>query len=215
MELFFVVIENDNKKVHADILEKSENLCTKKSLYSIICVRDDFVFMEDGIMGFLKSIFGKGDKKEKVEDVFVSPVNGEILDISKVPDEAFSKKMMGEGFAASSNDGDIFSPVAGEVAMIFPTKHAIIVKSEGELEVLIHMGIDTVKLDGDGFDVFVSVGDSVKAGDKLAHMDLEKFEAAGYSTITPIIATNLDEGKTFSVEEGSSQAGEVGKISIV
>lgn len=166
-------------------------------------------------MGFLKSIFGSSNKREKVEDVFVSPVNGEILDISKVPDEAFSNKMMGEGFAANSSDGDIFSPVAGEVAMIFPTKHAIIVKSEGELEVLIHMGIDTVKLEGDGFDVFVSVGDSVKAGDKLAHMDLEKFKSAGYNTITPIIATNLNEGKTFQIEEGSSQAGEVGKIKVV
>lgn len=144
----------------------------------------------------------------------LAPVNGTIHDLSKVNDEVFSHKLMGEGFAAQTEDGDIYSPVSGEVGMIFPTKHAIIVATEDGLEVLIHMGIDTVKLEGEGFELFCSVGDKVKAGDKLAHMDLEFIKSKGYETITPVIFTNLEAGKTIEVSEGKSVKAEAGRVGI-
>lgn len=144
----------------------------------------------------------------------LAPVNGTIHDLSKVNDEVFSQKLMGEGFAAQTEDGDIYSPVSGEVGMIFPTKHAIIVATDDGLEVLIHMGIDTVKLEGEGFELFCSVGDKVKAGDKLAHMDLEFIKSKGYETITPVIVTNLEAGKTIEVSEGKSVKAESGRVGI-
>ena len=144
----------------------------------------------------------------------LAPVNGTIHDLSKVNDEVFSQKLMGEGFAAQTEDGDIYSPVSGEVGMIFPTKHAIIVATDDGLEVLIHMGIDTVKLEGEGFELFCSVGDKVKAGDKLAHMDLEFIKTKGYETITPVIFTNLEAGKTIEVSEGKSVKAEAGRVGI-
>lgn len=144
----------------------------------------------------------------------LAPVNGTIHDLSKVNDEVFSQKLMGEGFAAQTEDGDIYSPVSGEVGMIFPTKHAIIVATEDGLEVLIHMGIDTVKLEGEGFELFCSVGDKVKAGDKLAHMDLEFIKSKGYETITPVIFTNLEAGKTIELSEGKSVKAEAGRVGI-
>lgn len=144
----------------------------------------------------------------------LAPVNGTIHDLSKVNDEVFSQKLMGEGFAAQTEDGDIYSPVSGEVGMIFPTKHAIIVATDDGLEVLIHMGIDTVKLEGEGFELFCSVGDKVKAGDKLAHMDLEFIKSKGYETITPVIFTNLEAGKTIEVSEGKSVKAEAGRVGI-
>ncbi|MCB6982053.1 maltose/glucose-specific PTS transporter subunit IIC [Peptostreptococcus anaerobius] len=144
----------------------------------------------------------------------LAPVNGTIHDLSKVNDEVFSQKLMGEGFAAQTEDGDIYSPVSGEVGMIFPTKHAIIVATDDGLEVLIHMGIDTVKLEGEGFELFCSVGDKVKAGDKLAHMDIEFIKSKGYETITPVIFTNLEAGKTIEVSEGMSVKAEAGRVGL-
>ncbi|WP_101773049.1 PTS transporter subunit IIABC [Peptostreptococcus faecalis] len=144
----------------------------------------------------------------------VSPVEGELLDLSKVPDPAFAEKIMGEGFAVESSDGNIYSPVDGEVGMIFPTKHAIIVVTEDGLEILIHMGIDTVKLDGEGFEVFCEVGKKVKAGDKLAKMDKELIVSKGYPTITPIIFTNLETGKEVVVTEGKSVVGEEKRVTV-
>ncbi|MEG0249255.1 MAG: PTS glucose transporter subunit IIA [Peptostreptococcus sp.] len=162
-------------------------------------------------MRLFRSLFGKEPIKA-TDDEFVSPVNGILMDISRVPDESFSKKVMGEGFAVESNDGYIFSPVDGEVVMIFPTSHAIIIKSKGGLEVLVHMGIDTVDLNGDGFEIFIKKGDKVKAGDKLACMDIKMFKSRGFTTCIPIIATNLTDGRVFSVEEGPVKSGEKGRI---
>jgi PTS system, glucose subfamily, IIA component len=142
----------------------------------------------------------------------LSPANGDLLDLSKVPDDVFSQKLMGEGFAVESADGDIYAPVSGEIGMIFPTKHAIIIATEDGIEVLIHMGIDTVKMDGKGFELFCEMGQKVKAGDKLAHMDKAVFQAEGYPTVTPVIFTNLDTSKKIDVVEGQVKAGDKDRI---
>ena len=149
------------------------------------------------------------------DEVILSLTNGEILELSEVPDEVFSSKLMGDGFAIKSNDGVICSPVDGTVEVIFPTKHAIIVKSSEGREILIHMGIETVKLEGKGFELFVEVGSEVKAGDKLANMDLEYIEANATSTITPVIITNLEGQEELKVKVGKCKIKENNRVSIL
>ncbi|GAA0861845.1 PTS glucose transporter subunit IIA [Paraclostridium tenue] len=156
-------------------------------------------------------------KKSKQEESkgIVSPTNGELLEITKVPDEVFSTKMMGDGFAIKSTDGIIVSPVDGKVGVIFETKHAIIIESKEGKEVLIHLGIDTVNLKGEGFEVFVNVGDEVKAGDKLVKMDLPFIESNAKSSISPVIFTNLESNESIKVVEGPVKAFESGRVEIV
>ena len=145
----------------------------------------------------------------------LSLTNGEILELSQVPDDVFSSKLMGDGFAIKSNDGIICSPVDGTVEVIFPTKHAVIIKSTAGKEVLIHMGIETVKLEGKGFELFTNVGDKVSAGDKLAKMDLKYIEENATSTITPVIFTNLEADEKVKVIAGKCKVSENNKVSIV
>lgn len=161
----------------------------------------------------LFNIFKK--KEEKKDLVLVSPVNGELLDISNVPDEVFAQKMMGDGFAIKSNDGLVVSPVDAEVQLVFETKHAIGLKTESGLEMLIHFGVDTVKLKGEGFEVFVEAGDKVKAGDKLMQVNLDYIKENAKSDISPIIFTNLEEDKVVKVDLGKVTAGEEGRIKLV
>jgi len=145
----------------------------------------------------------------------LSLTNGEILELSKVPDDVFSSKLMGDGFAIKSNDGIICSPVDGTVEVIFPTKHAVIIKSTAGKEVLIHMGIETVKLEGKGFELFTNIGDKVSAGDKLAKMDLKYIEENATSSITPVIFTNLEANEKVKVIAGKCKVSENNKVSIV
>lgn len=162
-------------------------------------------------------IFKKSKKEEPVKETkkgILSPTNGEILDIAKVPDEVFSSKMMGDGFAIKSNDGIIVSPVDGKIGVVFETKHAIIIESSEGKEILIHLGIDTVKLKGEGFEVFVNVGDEVKAGDKLVKMDVSFIEANAKSAISPIIFTNLEAEESIKIVEGSVTVGEANRVEI-
>ena len=156
-------------------------------------------------------------KKSKKEDKkgIVSLTNGELLDITKVPDEVFSTKMMGDGFAIKSNDGIIVSPVDGKIGVVFETKHAIIIESTEGKEILIHLGIDTVNLKGEGFEVFVNVGDEVKAGDRLVKMDVEFIEANAKSSISPVIFTNLESNESIEVIEGPVSVGEANRVEIV
>ena len=161
------------------------------------------------------NFFNKKEKKDKNDMCIVSPVSGELLNISEVPDEAFSQKMMGDGFAVKSHDGAVVSPVDGEVQLVFETKHAIGLKTDNNLEILLHFGIDTVNLNGEGFEVFVKAGDKVKAGDRLMQVDLEYIKANAKSDITPVIFTNLEEGKSVELILGDIMSGEKERIKIV
>ncbi|WNB93227.1 glucose-specific PTS transporter subunit IIBC [Bacillus sp. NEB1478] len=131
---------------------------------------------------------------------FVSPIKGKLLPITEVPDQVFSGKMMGDGFAIEPADGLVVSPVNGKIINVFPTKHAIGIESDSGKEILIHFGIDTVKLKGEGFETFVSEGDKVEAGQKLLKVDLSFVKENAPSVITPIVFTNLS-GETVSVEK--------------
>ena len=166
-------------------------------------------------MSFFKNLF-KGNKEQEVKKEQIVPLtNGELVNISQVPDEVFSTKMMGDGFAIKSNDGVIVSPVDGKIGVVFETKHAIIIESTEGKEILIHLGIDTVNLKGEGFEVFVNVGDEVKAGDRLVKMDVEFIEANAKSSISPVIFTNLESNESIKVIEGPVSVGEANRVEIV
>lgn len=138
----------------------------------------------------LKKLFGK---KVSVVERVTTPINGKVVDITEVSDPVFSQKMMGEGIAIEPSDGNVVSPVDGVVVQVFPTKHAVGLKTKSGLELLIHIGLETVNLDGEGFEAFVKAGDKVKRGDKLVSFDLEIIKEKATSTISPLIITNMDE----------------------
>ncbi|MGG4170134.1 glucose-specific PTS transporter subunit IIBC [Rossellomorea vietnamensis] len=138
---------------------------------------------------------------ERNNEKFVAPITGEIKDITEVPDQVFSGKMMGDGFAIVPTEGTIVSPITGKVVNVFPTKHAIGLESKAGREVLIHVGIDTVKLEGKGFEALVKEGDQVEAGQPLLEVDLDYIKANAPSIMTPIVFTNLKEGQQVTIEK--------------
>ena len=115
--------------------------------------------------------FLKGSKEKDVE--LYNPVDGEVIPIEDVSDPVFSQKMMGDGYGIEPTNGEIYSPIKGEVVSVFPTKHALGLKTDNGIEVLVHIGIDTVELEGSPFEVFVSEGDKVTKDTLLANVDLE------------------------------------------
>ena len=131
------------------------------------------------------------DVKSGETDIFYSVANGELEDIEKVSDPTFAQKMLGDGYAVVPNDGKIVAPVDGTITTIFPTKHALGIKTDNGLEVLVHMGIDTVQLKGTPFEIKVSDGQKVKHGDQLAQVDLKQITDAGKKTDMMVIITNM------------------------
>ncbi|GEK89601.1 PTS system beta-glucoside-specific IIA component, Glc family (TC 4.A.1.2.6)/PTS system beta-glucoside-specific IIB component, Glc family (TC 4.A.1.2.6)/PTS system beta-glucoside-specific IIC component, Glc family (TC 4.A.1.2.6) [Alkalibacterium putridalgicola] len=127
------------------------------------------------------------------KEVLASVMEGHVIPLSQVEDEAFSSGAMGKGVAVEPVNGKVVSPVTGEVTVLFPTHHAVGIKSDEGVEVLIHIGMDTVQLDGKGFTPHVKVGDKVTAGQLLIECDLDVIRDAGYSAVTPVIVTNSDE----------------------
>jgi glucose-specific phosphotransferase system IIA component len=136
----------------------------------------------------------------------VAPMSGEIVDLADVPDPVFAEKMMGDGFAIKPTEGKVVSPVKGKVATVFPTKHAISLVSVTGLELLIHVGIDTVKLRGKGFESLCQEGDNVEVGTPLLQVDLGFLEAQAKPTITPVVFTNLKPEHRLSVTKGKATA---------
>lgn len=146
------------------------------------------------------------------DQAFIMPVKGKIIPLKEVPDEVFSKGMMGDGFAILPEDGQFVSPVNGEVMSVFPTKHAIGIKSDSGVEILIHVGIDTVTLKGEGFTTHVKEGETIKKGDHLLTVDLSSVRRGVPSLATPVIFTNL---QTLKVKKsGNIPQGDSGIISI-
>jgi PTS system glucose-specific IIA component len=141
----------------------------------------------------LKKLFGMGKEQEKIkEETVYSPIDGQVVALGDVPDPVFSQKMMGDGIAVSPENGYIVSPVEGEIIQLFHTKHAVGIRSLSGLEFLLHIGLDTVELNGEGFEAHVKEGDKVKVGDPLITFDLELISEKAPSAITPIVITNGD-----------------------
>ncbi|MFQ7236397.1 MAG: glucose PTS transporter subunit IIA, partial [Enterococcus hulanensis] len=146
---------------------------------------DEEVTTETAVLEVVES--GSGDPKK-----VLAPVKGRVIPLEKVNDSAFSSKVMGQGIAIIPEEDTIVAPFDGTVSALFPTKHAIGLTSEANMELLIHVGIDTVELNGKYFESLVAVGDRVKAGQPLLTVDFAAVKAAGYDTVIPIVVTNSD-----------------------
>ena len=148
-----------------------------------------------GLFNWLK----KDPEIKKAE--FVSPATGKIIPIEQVEDETFASKILGDGFAVELTDGEVIAPFDGEVTAAFPTGHAYGLKREDGLECLIHIGLDTVELNGAGFDVKVKQGDQVKQGQLLVKVNLEQITGAGKSLVSPIV---FSSGAAFKLLKNDS-----------
>ena len=139
------------------------------------------------------SLFGK--KK----DTFASPFSGKLCSITETPDEAFAEKMNGDGFMVQPTDGDVFAPADSRVNFVFETKHALGLTTKDGMEYMLHIGIDTVNLQGKGFTVFVTEGQAVKKGDKLMTFDIAYVKANAPSDACLCVFTDLPEGKKVAL----------------
>lgn len=133
-----------------------------------------------------------GDTISSARHNLKSPLSGKVLPLSDVPDKVFSSGAMGKGLAIDPEKGELIAPADGEITTIFPTGHAVGLTTKDGIEILMHIGMDTVELEGQGFETFVKQGDQVKAGDLLVRFNIEAIKAAGYSVITPIVITNTE-----------------------
>lgn len=139
--------------------------------------------------------------------VINSPVSGEVVALGNVPDPVFASEMLGKGIAVIPSEGKVYAPVSGKVVTVFTTKHAIGLVDENGVEVLIHIGLDTVNLSGQHFTSHVKGGDIVKAGQLLSEFDISAIKNAGYDVITPVIITNSPVFKEIEIVK----TGQVGK----
>jgi len=133
------------------------------------------------------------------ETIMTSPMKGKILDLTEVPDKLFAEKMIGDGFAVEPHEGYVVSPVKGEIALIFETNHAIAIITETGLEVLVHIGIDTVKMEGRGFTRLAEVGQKVENGTPLMKFDLELVKKEAKSSITEVVVTNMEKVQEMKI----------------
>ncbi len=141
-------------------------------------------------------------------EYIVAPLSGKVIDITQVPDQVFAGKMMGDGFAIRPVEGKVVSPVKGKIINAFPTKHALGILSDTGLEILIHVGIDTVNLKGQGFKLLIEENQRVEIGTPLLHVDLAYIEANAKSTITPVVFTNLKANQSVTVTNCQVIAGQ-------
>ena len=140
-------------------------------------------------------------------DEILSPLAGTIIPIDQVPDPVFASKAMGDGFGVVPTSGAVVAPVSGKISMVAKTAHAFGLKTESGVEILVHMGIDTLELKGAPFNLTIARGDTVEAGASVGTMDLAAVEAAGKSTTTMVIFTNQKKhGGEFAVTDYAAQS---------
>lgn len=181
----------DSHLVHADTLKKlgSAGMMVAGNSVQVI-----FGVESEMIKDQLKILI------EHSKVTFQMPINGEILSLVNVPDQTFAGKILGDGFAIRPNEGKVYAPVDATVVQLFHTNHAIGLKTNDDLEILIHIGIDTVQMKGEGFSAKVAVGDVVKKGQLLIEFDLKLVEEKAKSTLTPILFTNMEKVKSFDIK---------------
>ncbi|WP_226581720.1 PTS glucose transporter subunit IIA [Halobacillus litoralis] len=157
-----------------------------------------------------KKLFGNKDTEMNL----TAPLTGQKVALEEVPDPVFSQKMMGEGIAIDPAEGTVLSPVEGTVVQLFPTKHAVGLETKSGAEVLIHIGLETVAMEGEGFEAHVAQGDKVKQGDKLITFDVELVKEKAKSTVTPIIITNSDDFSVHVSEDATVNAGQTSLMTV-
>ncbi|MBS4206638.1 PTS glucose transporter subunit IIA [Bacillus sp. FJAT-50079] len=144
--------------------------------------------------------FLKKNKKMEIK----APIVGTAVPLSEVPDEVFASKMMGDGMAFEPTENGLYAPIDGEIVQVFPTLHAVGIKADNGVEILLHIGIDTVNLSGEGFESFVNAGDKVTAGQKLITFDIDLIKEKAKSVITPLIFTNMDKVSDIEYNYGAT-----------
>lgn len=137
--------------------------------------------------------------EKKAEKALFSPLKGNVIAREAIPDETFASGVLGDGIGIEPEIGEVVAPFDGEIASVTDTRHAVGITGPEEMQVLIHVGIDTVNMNGDGFELFVSEGEKVKAGQRLLAFDISKIQAAGYSATTAVLLTNSDDYPDFKV----------------
>jgi PTS system D-glucosamine-specific IIA component/PTS system glucose-specific IIA component len=155
--------------------------------------------------------------KQKVEETpknfLVAAATGNAIPLSEVPDQVFAQKLAGDGMAIMVTGDTIVAPADGELSLVFKTKHAFAMTLENGLEILVHIGVDTVSLDGQGFEQLAEQGTKVKAGTPIIKIDREFILSKGLSLATPVLITNVDAAKSITpVESGSVVAGETAVV---
>ena len=138
-------------------------------------------------------LFGKGRERE-----LLAVCDGKSFEINKIPDEAFSSGMLGVGYGIEPSSSSIYSPVSGKIESVADTKHAYTITTDDGIDVLVHIGIDTVELGGKGFAPFVKEGQRINAGDEIARVDLDTIREAGFSTITAVLIANEEKIEKLS-----------------
>lgn len=133
------------------------------------------------------------------ENTVYSPINGNVIALEKIPDDTFASGVLGNGVGIEPEAGEVVAPFDGTIVTVADTRHAIGLAGPNDMEMLIHVGIDTVKMEGEGFEVFVSEGDEVKAGQRLMTFSIDKIQASGYSTTTAVLLNNSDDYGEFKV----------------
>jgi glucose-specific phosphotransferase system IIA component len=139
----------------------------------------------------------------------LSPAKGTVIALSDVPDPVFSQKLLGDGVALTLDDDWVCAPSDGDITALFPTLHAIGLTTPEGLELLIHIGIDTVELQGNGFKSVIKAGDAVRAGQRLIKVNRKKIAKLGKSTLTPLIITNMDRVRSITPLLGAVLQGDV------
>ncbi len=156
-------------------------------------------------MGFFSKLFG-GAKAEAPANEIYAPVAGKAVDVTEVPDPTFSSGMLGKGIAILPSDGKIYAPCDGTVSVMFDTGHAVSLTADNGAEVLVHVGLETVGLKGEGFTIHAQNEQKVKKGDLLIEVDLEVLKAKGLNPITPVLICNSDEYTRFETVTGQDVA---------
>ncbi len=146
-----------------------------------------------------KTEINQAEQTEAKELVLFAPVKGKVIDREAIPDETFASGVLGDGVGIEPEIGEVVAPFDGEISSVAETRHAVGITGPGEMEVLIHVGIDTVKMNGEGFELLVREGETVKCGQKLIRFDIDKIKAAGYSSTTAVLLTNRDDYSAFQV----------------
>lgn len=138
----------------------------------------------------------------KKEGALVAPISGKTVDITTVPDAVFAEKMAGDGLAINPTGDTVVAPADGELTMLFGTKHAFGMTLDKGVQILVHIGLDTVSLNGEGFTALKNQGDMVKKGEPIVKIDRELIQGKGLSLITPVIFTDMDVLKSFEAQLG-------------
>ena len=197
-------------KVYEAVMDALNTVDTKEQKRSDDRASDDRN-VDGATMETTPDIFLEGTEVKKDDIIVYSPLNGEVVSLSEVPDDAFANEILGKGIAIIPGEGSIVSPVDGQVASLFDVLHAIGIKADNGVEILIHIGINTVELDGRFYKALVKEGDKVRIGQPILEVDIDGIRNAGYNTVTPVIITNSDEYEEIEL----TAYGDVEKTNII